>query len=373
MKRHYLTYVSKALGTDKQIKDCLNEYREFTTQLNEAFAIRCTFFVAAQNNDEYSRIKNIILHQSKDVFFYPTIIGQAPIEGEMAIECVVIDRSENGVSIDLRTANAHPYILLSSGENKKVLASGLCGDINSSIKEQSKQAFESLEAILKAEGLEFSDIVRQWNYIENITQTTQLENKTFQHYQIFNDVRSLFYAKADFNLGYPAATGIGQDSGGIILEIIAAKGPELEIIPIDNPEQISAHNYSEKVLVGKEIKEFEQKSTPKFERAKYVKSPFARTLFISGTAAIRGENTIPNDDIIEQTQITIENMQKLEYSNSATHNYSMFRLYVKDPKQGPISYAYAKKHFKSAPGLQLKGPVCRDNLVVEIEAEKELS
>ena len=51
---------------------------------------------------------------------------------------------------------------------------------------------------------------------------------------------------------------------------------------------------------------------------------FGRTLFISGTAAIRGENTIPSDDIIKQTQITIENIQKLEYNGS--HDHDLFHV-----------------------------------------------
>lgn len=161
-----------------------------------------------------------------------------------------------------------------------------------------------------------------------------------------------------------------MDTGGIVLEIIAGKGDSFDIVPIDNPEQVSAHRYSDRVLVGKEIEEFEHKSTPKFERAKFVSSEFGRTLFISGTAAIRGENTIPSNDVLEQTQITVENIQKLEYNGSHQHDYSMYRLYVKDPAQGIESHEYSKKFFGDIPSLALKGPVCRDNLVVEIEVEK---
>jgi enamine deaminase RidA (YjgF/YER057c/UK114 family) len=370
MKRYYFTYTSKKSSPQDQLNDCIQAYRTFTENLIRPMALRCTFFVDAENNQHYYDIKDLVHSNSKDVFFYPAVVGQAPYMSGMAVECVIIDMSELEASVHLRSVQGHPYIVLEHKGNKKLYASGIFGKTGATIKEQSISTFQLAEAILKEEGLEFSDIVRQWNYVEDITQTVDIEGTMFQHYQIFNDIRSLHYTKAQFKNGYPAATGIGMDTGGIILELIAGKGKSFEIVPIDNPDQISAHCYSDKVLVGKEIEEFEQRSTPKFERAKFVDSAFGRTLFISGTAAIRGENTIPSDDVKEQTNITIENIRQLEYNGSHDHSYSMFRLYVKDPAQGPDSYQISKNYFGDIPSLLLKGPVCRDNLVVEIEAEK---
>jgi len=370
MKRYYFTHSSDKAGRKQQTEDCIRQYKSFTENMKTPLALRCTFFIDAKDNAEYERDKDLIHSMTEDTFFFPAVIGQPPIDAGMALECVIIDRREADATVHLRSIEGQPYILLEKDGNKKLYASGICGSFSSSIKEQSQRAFELADRILQQEGLEFSDIVRQWNYIENITKTVQLESETFQHYQIFNDVRSMYYARSEFKNGYPAATGIGMDTGGIVLEIIAGKGDDLEVIPIDNPNQVSAHRYSEQVLVGKEIEEFDQKSTPKFERAKFVNSAFGRTLFISGTAAIRGENTIPSYHVIEQTRITIENIQALEYNGSHEHDYSMYRLYVKDPAHGVESHEHAKKFFGNIPSLALKGPVCRDNLVVEIEAEK---
>ncbi len=370
MKRYYFTFSSKKDTPQNQLIDCIQEYEAFTKALSDPLALRCTFFIDAVNNHQYNEIKELIHLNTKDQFYHPAVIGQAPYEAGMAMECVIIDRAKLDVEVHLRSINDHPYIVLEHDGNKKLYTSGICGDPKATIKEQSIQAFNLAELILRSEGLEFSDILRQWNYIEDITQTVCIENIFYQHYQIFNDIRSLNYSKADFKNGYPAATGIGMDTGGIILELIAGKGPSFEIVSIDNPNQVSAHCYSDQVLVGKEIKEFEKKSTPKFERAKFVDSVFGRTLFISGTAAIRGENTIPSDDVKKQTAITLENIQQLEYDGSHDHTYSMFRLYVKDPAQGPDSYDDSIAYFGDIPSLLLKGPVCRDNLIVEIEAEK---
>ncbi|MEA2077021.1 MAG: hypothetical protein U9O95_03285 [Candidatus Marinimicrobia bacterium] len=370
MKRYYFTYSSKQNSPEEQINDCIKAYKDFTKDLGNAFALRCTFFVNAGDNQKYNEIKDIIHSASNNIFFYPAVIGQPPIGSDMALECVIIDRNKVDINIHLRSVEGHPYIVLDHKGNKKLYVSGIKGNISTSIKEQSTEAFSLAEKILKKEGLEFSDILRQWNYIESITQTVRISDVLYQHYQIFNDIRTMFYNKVQFNNGYPAATGIGMDTGGVILEIIAGKGNDIEIVAIDNPEQVSAHHYSEKVLIGKEIEEFKCKSTPKFERAKYVNSIFGRTLFISGTAAIRGENTISSNDIIEQTEITLGNIRELEYNGSQKYPYSMFRLYVKDPDDGPESLKYSKAYFGDIPSLVLKGPVCRDNLVVEIEAEK---
>ena len=372
MKRYYLTYVSEKETSQEQIQECLQAYRDFTKDLVDPLAIRCTLFIHANDNSEYLEKKDIIFSESRNVFHYPTVIGQAPIHGKMALECVVIDKHEHDFNFHLKTYRDHPYILIEYQGNKKIYVAGLSGSLDESIKDQSIKAFDLAEHILATENMDFSDVIRQWNYIENITKIVPCDDQTFQHYQLFNDVRSLYYQKVHFKNGYPAATGIGMNTGGIILDIIAGKGDDFGIIPIDNPEQISAHHYSEKVLIGKEIEEFEKKSTPKFERAKYIDSVFGKTFYISGTAAIKGELTVPSDDILTQTEVTLDNIKKLKYAHSCDHDYSMFRLYIKDPKQAEKSFDIATAFFGETSGLLLTGPVCRDNLIVEIEAEKEI-
>ncbi|GAB1450806.1 hypothetical protein MASR2M47_08620 [Draconibacterium sp.] len=64
--------------------------------------------------------------------------------------------------------------------------------------------------------------------------------------------------------GYPAATGIGMNCGGIIIEFLAVQSDDLKSFPINNPSQIAAHTYSKNVLAGEECM---LKTTPKFERA----------------------------------------------------------------------------------------------------------
>ncbi len=371
MKQHYFTYTTPKENIHTQLADCMNAYSEFCKHFQQPLALRCTFFISAPDNSAYQQIKDYIIHNTKSVFHHAAVVGEPPYRAAMAMECVVIDRHELDADIHFRYVEDIPYLVLEQRGNKVVYAAGICGSLDLSIKEQSDTVFSLVEAILLKENMNFSHVFRQWNYIENITKFVYAHDTDHQHYQIFNDIRSLYYKKVHFQNGYPSATGIGMDTGGIILEIIAGKGSDFDIIPIDNPAQINAHQYSENVLVGKKNKESSKKTTPKFERAKYVRSPLEETLYISGTAAIRGENTVPSDSIVEQTNITLDNIHKLRYKRSEDLPYSHYRIYVKDLDSVPQILYHVRRFFGDIPSLVVKAPVCRENLLVEIEADKE--
>lgn len=70
-----------------------------------------------------------------------------------------------------------------------------------------------------------------------------------------------------------------------MVSVYAVKGFDGVSKPVDNPLQIPAHRYSEKVLAsGKES----VRTTPKFERGRLL----GNVMFVSGTAAIRGKAAI---------------------------------------------------------------------------------
>ena len=81
--------------------------------------------------------------------------------------------------------------------------------LHQSIREQSDDVFAHINRVLQKEQMPVSAIVRQWNDIEKIT---EYDVSGHQHYQDFNDARSLFYEHVEWKTGYPAATGIGTQS-----------------------------------------------------------------------------------------------------------------------------------------------------------------
>ena len=116
--------------------------------------------------------------------------------------------------VSYRTRNGYPYAILENVDGRFLFCGGFHGDVqNMDIQLQAIEAFRLAMEILDKEGFATGNIIRQWNYIEKITDFDGVD----QHYQMFNNVRSNFYKSADWNTGYPAATGIGTDLGGVLV------------------------------------------------------------------------------------------------------------------------------------------------------------
>ncbi|MFI3315130.1 MAG: PTS cellobiose transporter subunit IIC [Rikenellaceae bacterium] len=349
---------------------------DFTASLSELVAkvevencVRLVFFASIEGNEEYnlkfSQIETTLkaLFQEKMPAF--SLVAQAPLGLSLAIETCHIEN--DGFEIEF-----HNYGVVVKGDKyREIIAGGLRHDpINSSISEQSSVVFEKIGAILSAEKCAVENIVRQWNYIEGIT----FERDGEQNYQLFNDTRSEFYAKGDWSsVGYPAATGIGTVAGGIVIDFNAiVEGDECQIKALDNPLQIAAHDYTKNVLLGEKT----QKTTPKFERAKAVCDSSSLLIYVSGTAAIRGESSLTLD-AAQQTITTMENIDYLisaenqkRYSVALTRNVKCeyLRAYIKCPEDFEMVKSEMEKIAPATPIIYLYSDVCRDELLVEVEA-----
>ncbi|MBA7529000.1 hypothetical protein ES705_21192 [subsurface metagenome] len=366
----------------EQLHNCFEQLHNFTERQNipSGRIITLTFFVATESRDQYQNYKATINSYIRKLY------GTA----QPAVACVA-QAPENGNYIGLEVFLGHglsnkiiykqfedtPYAVVEHNGSKEIYASGLTGLIKGDIYENSNMAFTLMEKILNAENLNFSNIVRQWNFIENITHIPD-KRQNYQHYQIFNDVRSDYYNKSKFIHGYPSATGIGTDICGVVINFIAISAAKnMKIVPVMNPGQIDAHKYSQKVLVGSEVYKREEKSSPKFERGKLVRTDEGTKIYISGTAAIIGENTVFPTDVEKQTMATIKNIKKLVESESISKlddiqsvekiNYSYVRSYVKHKKDIDIVKRLCEKHIRSECFQYLISDICRDNLLVEIE------
>jgi enamine deaminase RidA (YjgF/YER057c/UK114 family) len=250
---------------------------------------------------------------------------------------------------------------------------------SNNIQQHSNTAFNQLQNILSEEKMAFSDVVRQWNYIEKITVNVNHNNSTSQHYQIFNDVRSKFYQQASFSTGFPAATGIGMDYGGIIIDIIAVQfGNKGSVIAVKNPVQLDAYTYSTEVLAENNTMSDFCRTTPKFERAKILITPENKWVFISGTAAIKGQVSNPGLSAEQQTEMTIqnilnlispENLKKYGIEKGEKMSMSHVRVYVKNRADVQQVKAICLKYFPHIPVVYFVADICRPELLVEIEGQ----
>lgn len=260
------------------------------------------------------------------------------------------------------------YVKILQGEINFLFLSGIfSSDLFLSIRKQAIAVMEKIVFILEKEGFEISDIVRQWNYIERIT---DFDSSMKQRYQEFNDVRSCFYGKAFNQNGYPAATGIGTQCGGLQIELDAISKASLNSLRIANPYQKDAFKYSSNVLVG-DI----NLTTPKFERARFISQESGGWIYISGTSAIRGENTLEGY-VQNQVKLTVDNI-KILLDNSTLKEYGIkgkcllksLRVYIKNAEDWRIAKGYLDSIFPDLDILYVKADICRDNLLIEMEGE----
>lgn len=352
---------------DEQLESCLMQL----TQINSGQKVfKLNFFAEMDSKTDYQQLQNKI-QKKVDLLFsgeiLVTLIAQPPLTCKIIVEACFYRPEEWQVTFISGKNNG---AALFKKDNTEILIGNTQSNSNHSSKINSEKAFVELIQVFNSAFFPLNSIIRQWNYIEDILGS----DGDNQRYQEFNNVRSGVYGETFTEKGYPAATGIGMNQGGIILEFIAAKSVELKTKPIDNPNQISAHTYSKDVLVGEECV---VKTTPKFERARYIELFGKKLIFISGTASIVGERTVGVGDAAEQTEITINNIQQLysqeildELSGSALNpKYGHARVYLKNRKDFAVIRKTFKSHFGKLPVVYIIADICRKDLLVEIEGK----
>lgn len=356
----YKTYVATNIG--EMLDDLIGQIPTDLTPL------RIVIFGSPNSNAEYNKHLNIIktrlaYHNIESRISY---VAQQPLDCTLAMELHSYDLSPTDTIVfgQYRTIG---YSLLSTNEGQFLFASALRPDANGvSRQQQAEIIFGMMEDFLSQMQFPLNSIVRQWNYVEDIT---GFEGGN-QHYQILNDARSQCYDTTTWTDGYPSATGIGTAVGGysIDFDAVMLSDEQTKIHPIDNLLQVSAHKYSKQVLVAAD--QSKQKSTPKFERAKAIAGPNGGMIYISGTAAIKGENSCNAPDVGEQLTITLEHIKHLIAQGAGDNgkpNIETLRVYLKNPKDTDRISEALKSLGLLVPTLYLCADVCRDELLLEIE------
>lgn len=366
-ERIFINPENTRVGFNEQLQSCLQQLLKINSG-KKVFKIN--FFVEANSKNEYLQIQNGILKEVKKQIHSEillSVIAQPPLTSKIIAEVSFYDARIWKASF---LFNENYGAVLLENNDCKVLVGNVQSNSDQNCKLNSENAFSGLTNIFNSFGFSVSSIVRQWNYIENILGFDGNE----QRYQEFNNARTTFYGKSFESNGYPAATGIGMNVGGIIMEFVAIQSNLCKSIPINNPVQIAAHTYSENVLAGEECV---LKTTPKFERARYLEIHGKKLIFISGTASITGEKTVGIGNPKEQTEVTINNIKQL-YSveilkqlskEKINPKYGHARVYLKNRKDFSVVKRTFKSHFGKLPVVYIIADICRDNLLVEIEGK----
>jgi chorismate lyase / 3-hydroxybenzoate synthase len=208
-------------------------------------------------------------------------------------------------------------------------------------------------------------LIRIWNYLPEINREADGDER----YRHFNSARQLAFRNSGRAIigSVPAASALGSPAGSpiSIYFLASRRRPKM----IENPRQTSAYHYPPKY----------GRHSPIFSRACVLSESTGTNLFISGTSSIVGHETIHQGDVAAQTRETLANIGALlEEANRVlgSRRYSLdglkLKVYVRQPPDLKIIAAALEARVRSStPIIYLQADVCREDLMVEIEATGE--
>jgi chorismate lyase/3-hydroxybenzoate synthase len=226
-----------------------------------------------------------------------------------------------------------------------------------------ESAYQEIFAVLKQTG--HRHLIRIWNYLPEINRHADGDER----YRLFNSARQLaFRNSGQAHVGtVPAASALGTPAGSpISIYFLAARAAPTMI---ENPRQTSAYDYPPKF----------GRHSPLFSRACVLTAATGSNLFVSGTASIVGHESIHHGDVEAQTRETIANIGALlGEANRVTGaarfalDRLKFKVYVRRPADRVTIERVLSRSTRSAtPAVFLQADVCREDLLMEIEAESD--
>jgi len=208
-------------------------------------------------------------------------------------------------------------------------------------------------------------LCRVWHYVPRINESGP---EGMENYRAFCHGRSLAFEKyfgAGFEHRLPSASAVGTEDDRLTVVFAAC---EAEPRHFENPEQVAAYKYPKK----------HGPRPPSFSRASLV--PVAGGLadvFISGTAAIVGHETVAPDNTAGQIERTVRNLRLISKACGMDNDLGAkrggerhFKIYVRRANElAQIKTALEQTLLLPADRVSyLRSDICRAELTLEIEA-----
>lgn len=206
-------------------------------------------------------------------------------------------------------------------------------------------------------------LARIWNHVPAINEPGPggLEN-----YRLFCLGRSLAFEQhhgGGFKALLPSASAVGCNSNALTIIFAACHHQPRHV---ENPLQMSAYDYPS--AYGPRA--------PSFARATVVPGSDRTTVFISGTAAIRGHKSIASHLLRPQLTCTVENLRavsrscrlgsNLDQGGSSTRHFKVYLRHATD--QSVVADTLSKTFLRDTDYVSyVQADICRASLLVEIE------
>ncbi|GIZ52562.1 chorismate transformation enzyme, FkbO/Hyg5 family [Noviherbaspirillum aridicola] len=225
----------------------------------------------------------------------------------------------------------------------------------------SEAAYTAVFSLL--DELAFPHVLRFWNYIADIN----AESHGMERYRQFNMGRQdgfLASGRAVRGEVVPAASAVGCDPGPLTVYFLAGRGQRP--LAIENPRQVSAYDYPSQY----------GPRAPTFSRASVARLGEADVLFLSGTASIVGHQSLHVGDVAAQVRETLANIDAMvrEANRAApqagfTMEALCYKVYVRRASDVPVIARELRAALPASTRiLYLRADICRQDLLVEIEA-----
>lgn len=220
--------------------------------------------------------------------------------------------------------------------------------------------YDAVLGLIDARG--FPQLLRVWNYFPDING----EYDGLENYQRFCRARAAAFQErfSDFIPRLPSASAIGTKGGELVVYFIAAREPGLHR---ENPRQVSAYAYPSQY----------GPRSPSFARATLKRFGEREVFFISGTASIVGHESLHRGDVLAQLDETLRNVEALIDSTSRDEcarfrglaDISHMKVYLRRPSDlAAVRRVIEQRVGTGVDALYLHGDICRQELLVEIEA-----
>lgn len=224
-------------------------------------------------------------------------------------------------------------------------------------------AYQEIFAVLKQ--TQHRHLLRIWNYLPEINGEADGDER----YRHFNSARQLAFRNSGrATVGtVPAACALGSPAGSPIwIYFLAARQTPTMI---ENPRQTSAYHYPPQF----------GRHSPIFSRACVLSESPGTNLFVSGTSSIVGHETLHAGNVVAQTEETMTNIGALLHEcnraiGSTRYGLDLlkYKVYVRRPADLGLVKSTLEGFVKPATSvLYLQADVCREDLLVEIEATGE--
>lgn len=225
----------------------------------------------------------------------------------------------------------------------------------SSVSNATELAYAELLNFSKSCG--YDHLIRFWNYLPTINSGVGDD----ENYKIFCTGRlKAFRSQTIADPAFPSASAVGHLTQGMAICAIVSKFPGTHF---SNSLQVEAYQYPRQYGC----------SSPSFARATSAgfsskNANSENIFFISGTASIRGHETVYKNDLIGQLDTTHSNIvHLLEKADKSINSLKTMKVYVRHENDLEATKGKLATDFPDVDKLFVQADICRDDLLVEIE------